>query len=172
LTPESPSVVDCERFEGSKESRGADAGRVRRGHQSSPGRPERAAAETPAGWRSHHTVRSEAIRKAPLGMGGRPLRPTRKLLHWSQAVVLECLHDVFRRRGQQGGALRPDETGSTKSYDSNAIRLDGKPGIFRPDVKPSVERGRFRQGCIAPAGRGLDGFCSATTLTFSGRKML
>ena len=45
-------------------------------------------------------------------------------------------------------------------------------GIFRPDGKPPVERGRFRQGCIAPAGLGLDGFCGATTLIFSGRKML
>src|SRR5262249_3850145 len=69
LMPESPDVVDCERGEGSKESRGADAGRVRRGQQSSPGRPERAAAETPAGWRSPHTLRSEAIGKAPRGWG-------------------------------------------------------------------------------------------------------
>ena len=68
--------------------------------------------------------------------------------------------------------MKPEETGGIKNDDSSATRLGGKPGIFRPDVKPPVERGRFRQGCIAPAGRGLDGFCSATTLTASGRKML
>jgi hypothetical protein len=69
LMPESPYVVDCERVEGSKESRGADAGRVRRGQQASPGRPERAAAETPAGWRSHHTNRS--VQRSAKPQGGR-----------------------------------------------------------------------------------------------------
>lgn len=47
-----------------------------------------------------------------------------------------------------------------------------KPGVFLPGVKPPVERGRLRQGLMRqPAGRGLDGFCGATTLTSSGRKM-